>query len=281
MNDHQRTLLKMLKDLDRVCRKNDIKYMLFSGTALGAVRHQGFIPWDDDLDVVMFRDQYDRFLDIAEKELDQERYFVQREYGAHWPMQFSKIRLNNTACIEKFRAKDPEMHQGVCIDIFPCDNLGDKKLTRIMQFGASRVVIAKCLYARGYKTRNLIKIVFMQFCRLLPLSPFVDICRRKKDRNSEMVHTFLGGSSKYSKAIYKRKYFEDSEDMQFEDGMFPVSSYADEMLTTMYGDYRRVPEESERECKAHAAILDLNNSYTKYLDEQKKMKIKTLSRSIR
>ena len=106
MNDHQKTLLAMLRDLDHICKDNDIKYMLFAGTALGAVRHNGFIPWDDDLDVVMQRDQYNRFLDAAEVSLDRSKYFVQREFSEHWPMQFSKIRLNNTACIEKFRAKD-------------------------------------------------------------------------------------------------------------------------------------------------------------------------------
>ena len=67
---YQRVLLSMLWDLDAVCRANDIKYMLFAGTALGAVRHGGFIPWDDDIDVIMLRGEYEKFLDAAEKELD-------------------------------------------------------------------------------------------------------------------------------------------------------------------------------------------------------------------
>ena len=152
LSEHQKLLLSMLKDFDAVCRKHNIQYMLFAGTALGAVRHRGFIPWDDDADVIMLRSEYERFFECAAKDFDTGKYFVQREFSPHWPMQFSKLRLNNTACIEKYHPKDPEIHQGVYIDIFPCDNLAYKKAVRKLQFSASKIVIAKALYARGYET---------------------------------------------------------------------------------------------------------------------------------
>ena len=101
LSEHQKVLLSMLKDFDAVCEKRGIRYMLFAGTALGAVRHSGFIPWDDDADVILMRADYEKFFECAAKDFDAEKYYVQREYGAHWPMQFSKLRLNNTACIEK------------------------------------------------------------------------------------------------------------------------------------------------------------------------------------
>ena len=249
MNEHQEILLSMLKDIDRVCKENSIEYMLFSGTALGAVRHHGFIPWDDDVDVIMLRDQYDKFLDAAENLLDHSLYFVQREYSEHWPMQFSKIRLNNTTCIEKYHAKDPETHQGIYIDIFPCDNLADNKLTRITQFASSKVVIAKSLFARGYETDSLLKKVFMQFCRMLPAEPFRKRAIRKNDIASACVHTFLAGGSKYRKCVFDRNIFDKTIDMSFEDGLFPVSARADEMLTIMYGDYERIPKTADRRCK--------------------------------
>ena len=169
LNSHQRLLLSMLKDLDAVCRAEDIRYMLFAGTALGAVRHGGFIPWDDDLDILLPRGEYARLLDALQRRLDPEMYYVQRAFSPHWPMQFSKLRLNGTTCIERFRAKDPAMHQGVYIDIFPCDNLADGRVGRVLQFLAAKVVIAKALYARGYETSSLLKKSFMQLCRLLPL----------------------------------------------------------------------------------------------------------------
>ena len=148
MTAHQALLLEMLKDFDAVCRRHHISYQLFAGTALGAVRHHGFIPWDDDVDVILMRSEYDRLFAEAAGDFDPERYYVQRENSAHWPMQFSKLRRNHTACIEKYHPKDPLVHQGVYLDIFPCDNLSDRPLMRRLQFAASRAIIAKALYAR-------------------------------------------------------------------------------------------------------------------------------------
>lgn len=119
MTVHQELLLEMLKDFDAVCRRHHISYQLFAGTALGAVRHHGFIPWDDDIDVILIRSEYQRFFDEAAGDFDPEIYYVQQEHGAHWPMPFSKLRRNNTTCIEKYHSRDPQMHQGVYIDIFP------------------------------------------------------------------------------------------------------------------------------------------------------------------
>lgn len=138
MTAHQALLLEMLKDFDAVCRKHGIRYQLFAGTALGAVRHHGFIPWDDDLDVILMRSEYDRFFAEAAVDFDADTYYVQQENSAHWPMQFSKLRRNHTACIEKYHPKDPLIHQGVYIDIFPCDNLSDRPLMRKLQFAASK-----------------------------------------------------------------------------------------------------------------------------------------------
>ena len=140
---HQQALYELLQALDSVCKKHRIRYMLFAGTALGAVRHKGFIPWDDDLDVVMLRPEYERFLAVAGQELDSEKFFLQKEFSEHWPMFFSKLRRNGTTCLERFIPRDPQIHQGVYIDIFPCDNLSDSPLVGKLQFLASKLVIAK------------------------------------------------------------------------------------------------------------------------------------------
>lgn len=96
MTAHQALLLEMLKDFDAVCRKHGIHYQLFAGTALGAVRHHGFIPWDDDLDVILMRSEYDRFFAEAAVDFDADTYYVQQENSAHWPMQFQN-------CVETTR----------------------------------------------------------------------------------------------------------------------------------------------------------------------------------
>ena len=109
-------ILILLEEVDRICQKHQLSYMLFAGTLLGAVRHKDFIPWEDDIDVLMPREDYQRFLDIAQRECDKNVFFVQREFSHHWPMHFSKLRLQNTAYIEKYHPKDPLQHQGIYID---------------------------------------------------------------------------------------------------------------------------------------------------------------------
>ena len=114
---HQQVLMELWHTFDGICKKHDIPYFLFAGSALGAVRHQGIIPWDDDLDVVLMRDDYERFLRVADGELDQQQYFLQREFSEHFPMFFSKLRKNGTACMERYIPRDPQMHQGIYLDI--------------------------------------------------------------------------------------------------------------------------------------------------------------------
>lgn len=281
INELQKIQLSMLKDFDAVCQKHRISYQLFSGTALGAVRHKGFIPWDDDIDVVMLREDYERFFDSASKELDSNKYYVQREFSEHWPMFFSKLRLNGTTYIEKYHSHDARIHQGIYIDIFPCDNLSDNRLMQKLQYIASKIVIAKSLYARGYETNSTVKKCFMQFCRILPTEPFKRLCIRRNDSSSLKVHTFFGGGKKFERSIYLREWFEQSVKMRFEDSEFPVSAHYDEMLRVMYGDYMVMPTLEQRVCKRHAAIVDINKPYTFHLEEQKNMKIEKYTESIR
>ena len=281
LRKHQMMMLDMLGEVDAICKKHGIRYMLFAGTALGAARHGGFIPWDDDMDVIMLRPEYEKFLAAADKELDKEKYFLQKEFSEHWPMFFSKIRMNGTACMEKFRPKDARMHQGIYIDIFPCDNLADNEMKRKMQFAASKMVIANSLYKRGYLTNSTVKKLVMQASRFAPVRALHSFALNRGDDGSEMLHSFFGASSKYGRSIYRREWMTELAEARFEGKTFPVSAHYDELLTALYGDWRRIPTPEERKCKVHGALVDLNRSYEEYLERQKTMKIDVLSRSIR
>lgn len=278
---HKNIMLDMLRITDAICKKHNIKYMLFAGTALGAVRHQGFIPWDDDLDIVMLRSEYNRFLEVAEIELDKEKYYLQKEFSSHWPMFFTKLRKNNTACMERYIPKDDKTHQGIYIDIFPCDNLSDSHIIRKIQFLASKVVIAKSLDKRGYLTDSIGKKAFMLFCRCLPLKLMHKITCGNDLKNTKLVHTFLGASSKYKKSVYPREWFTNVVYTKFGDEEYPISAYYDEMLTQLYGDYMTPHTPDERKCKVHADLVDTEKSYTEYLEWQKQQKITVYTRSIR
>ena len=277
---HQRALLTLLREFDRVCKALQIPYVLFAGTLLGAVRHQGFIPWDDDLDVLMMRKDYERFLAEAPLVLNSETFYLQKEFSEHWPMFFSKLRLNGTTCLEKYHPKDPKTHQGIYIDIFPCDDAAKHSWGRKLQFYASKVVIAKSLNKRGYETDSKKKKLFMGICKLLPLAPFLKIAR-KGHTDSAYIHSFLGAGSSFSKNIYSRDIFESSSDAAFEDGIYPIPSGHHRLLEILYGDYMELPPPEERAIKQHSILIDLENSYEIYENYREGMKFDLYTRSIR
>lgn len=280
LREHQLAMLEMLQVLDQICRKHGISYQLFAGTVLGAVRHEGFIPWDDDLDVVMLRDEYSHFLRVAPEEVGS-GYYVQAEFSDHWPCAFSKLRKNGTACIERYIPRDPLTHQGVYIDIFPCDNLSNNKLMRGLQFVASKFLIAQALDKRGYITGSLLKKAAMRISRILPRAKLHQIVVNRRDNSTKLVHTFLGASHSYKKSVYPRQWFESSVDMCFEGGAYPVSSSYHELLTRLYGSYLEIPSEEVRAAKVHAELVDLEHSFENYAGIQKDMTFDVLTRSIR
>ncbi len=277
---HQHSLLDLLNEFDRVCKILDIPYILFAGTMLGAVRHKGFIPWDDDLDVLMLRDDYERFLEQAPEVIEEEKFFLQKEFSEHWPMFFSKLRLNGTTCLEKFHPKDNQIHQGIYIDIFPCDNAFKSSLGKKLQFFASKVIIAKSLYKRGYETKSFIKKIFMKVCKFLPMRPFMYIVRSGRN-DSEYVHSFLAAAKSYSKNIYPREYIEKTINLNFESHSFPVSAEYDKLLRILYDDYMILPPPEERHVKQHAVLVDLEHSYEYYQEYHNDMKFDVLTVSIR
>lgn len=280
LQEHQTALRALLREFDRVCKKLDIPYFLFAGTLLGAVRHQDFIPWDDDLDVLMCREDYNRLLREAPAVLDSERFTLQGEGDAHWPMFFSKLRLNGTTCLEPYYPKDPESHQGVYMDIFPCDKAYSGEFARKLQFLCSKVVIAKGLDARGYVTSSKGKKLFMALCRALPRELFHRIVRGPRG-GSAYVHSFLGGASKYSRSVYPASCFAGARPLPFGDGWYPAPAGAEELLGILYGDYMRIPSEEERSSKKHALLVDLNKDYHCYSDYRDGMTFETVTRSIR
>lgn len=281
VREHQAALYELLCEFDRICQKYNIRYTLFAGTLLGAVRHKGFIPWDDDADVLMLREDYDRFMAVASKETDQLRFFVQKENTKHWPMFFSKLRLQGTSCIEKYVPKDFKTHMGVYIDIFPCDCAADREWLRKCQYYASKIIIAKSLARRGYATDSKKKKLFMAFSRIVPLKLVRRIVLLPNKKGSKLVHSFLSAGKKYEKNVFPRTWLEETCKMDFEDRQFSVTKCYDRMLTMLYGDYMVLPKESERICKVHAVVVDLENSYEKYAELQRNMKITDFTQSIR
>ena len=169
---------------------------------------------------------------------------------------------------------------GVYMDIFPCDHAFDSKAGRLLQFAASKVIIAKGLDARGYETDSVGKKLFMGVCRPLPAGLFRRIVHGPK-KQGRYSHSFLGGASSFSKNVYPSEWFNRQVKLPFEDGQYPVPAVYDQVLTALYGDYMQVPPEKDRLCKKHAILVDLKRPYTDYRNFRDGMEFSVHTRSIR
>lgn len=269
VRDLQLALLEMLIQIDEICRKNNIKYSLSSGTVLGAVRHKGFIPWDDDLDLMFMRDEYEKFLKLPKEEFSSRGLTLQKEYDNIWPLTFSKVRKDNTTYIERGPDIIEGAHLGVYIDIFPVDNLSDNALYADMQWHVFQLLAAKCLGKRGYKTDSKKKKLALFISRFLPVKPMLNFVKNESGTDTKSVHAFLGAAVVKDKTIYPRHIFEDYTKINFEGRSFSVISGYKEYLEITYGDYMKLPSEEERQAALHAEIIDLNTSYVEYVKKLK------------
>lgn len=247
--------LEILKEFDRVCKKNDIPYILSSGTLLGAVRHKGFIPWDDDLDVDMTRDNYEKFLKCT-GDFDA-GYSVQSWHtDSQFALPFAKIRKNQTVFREANSAGLDNC--GIYIDVFPWDKTNgsrsEKKRFRKLILSYLIMLHNEPAYVIPNQTKKL---------RLM-LSVLSVPFRGEKGRK-RLIAKYEKCATKYNALTQGYKYFENTAatrigDWQlepsvfentamlpFEDGFFPCPKEYDKYLSMSYGDYMTPPPEGQRE----------------------------------
>lgn len=265
----QEKLLEMLKDFDIFCSENNLSYCLCGGNVLGAVRHKGFIPWDDDIDVQMPREDYTKLLDIYR---NNDKYQLQKD-TIDYPLQFSKLRANNTTFIEDipYKKKYKKIHQGIYIDIFPVDKVAKSKLKAKLQVISSNILIAQSLFLRGYPdshNSSKKKIIMRLSVLLLPIREILYsyVTKFNSQKEYDYVCSFYGTTSP---KIFQKKesFFLPFTKLQYEDMFLPVMNNYKEFLMDAYGDYMKLPSEEEIKYTIHAKFVDLAKDYTEYLGE--------------
>lgn len=250
--------LELLTEFDRICRKYNIPYSIDGGTLLGAIRHNGFIPWDDDADVIMNRNAYQRLLEVLDKEMDKSKFYFQdmnRTKGYRWG--YGKLRRRNTEFVRLNQEYMP-YPQGVFLDVFVCDNVPESYLLRcICNFHS--FIYRKFFYSEVGK--NTAKGFGKRIYRILALVPESKLKKRysryiefRNRKYSEWVKclTFPACNRTYG---YKRKWYEETIDVQFENTVLKACKDYDEYLTFLYGDYMKLPPESERKVHAVSKLL--------------------------
>lgn len=240
----QKVILEITKDIDFLCRKNDIEYFLLGGSAIGAIRHKGFIPWDDDLDIIMTRDNYEKFIDTCKSQLDKKKYYLQ-EALIDWPLLHTKIKLLGTHFKEPSGFADSPEHNGIFVDVFTLENVPNSKICQIWQFICSKILLTYCLKKRGFdKKQSFIKELLMKLS--FPLDnkyvfQFFKWQMTKYNSRGTNFYGFFSGRYRFKQSIYKKELYQDSIRVPFEDTELPVPKKYDELLSQVFGDYMTPP----------------------------------------
>lgn len=264
-------LLKLMQYLDKFCKENGLTYTLAGGTCLGAVRHQGFIPWDDDADVFMLRDDYEKFCQLFPQKGDTTHFSIARsndKINIHHSVV--ELKDNNTTFINR-HSQDIDMHHGLMLDIIPLDYIAKNPAKRFLQYLAAMQFtlfnFQRLPAHKGKVTFYATKLalgVFRSFRIRYRLWHFAEkwmIGLGKK--NDGMVASLVEGPT-IMRQHFPASWFTKPKYLEFEGEQFPVPSNFHEWLTTSYGEYMKYPPEAEQIARHDAVFIDLTNSYVKY-----------------
>lgn len=248
--------LELLLEFDRICRKHNIKYSITGGTLLGAVRHGGFIPWDDDSDVSMMRCEYEKFVAVCDQELDTDKYYFQdidRTPGYRWG--YGKLRRKGTVFLREYQEHMP-YEQGIFMDIFPRDSVPDGTV-------AERIHKVKCFCVRkilwsavgryAAKTKGWkIWYHFLYYCS----KPWINQAYHRLVESSQKANTMrvraLTFPVPHNEKGYLRCWYDSYTDIEFEGHKLMVESGYLEWLQQEFHDYMTLPPVEKR--KIHPVV---------------------------
>jgi lipopolysaccharide cholinephosphotransferase len=262
--------LVIAREIKRICDENNIKYFIIAGTLLGAVRHGGFIPWDDDMDVGMLREDYEKFLKVAKTELGEDFFLQTPETDKNYGLPFAKILLNGTLLVEATAGSNAK--KGIFVDVFPFDvapqNDADRENHNKKTYFYKRLLLAKLNYNVCAKNDYVKRAVYFA---LKIMSGFYshdklvnklegEITRYNNQKTEDIVN--IGGAYGYKKETIKADWVRDTVEIPFED--MTISAPVDyiKYLETFYGDYMTPPPEDKRYNRHSVTELD----FGKYAD---------------
>ncbi|MFT4005296.1 MAG: LicD family protein [Lacrimispora sp.] len=258
--------LAILKEIDRICRKYKIKYLLDAGTLLGAVRHKGFIPWDDDADIAFTRSNYDAFLKVVRRELPQEMELLEPE-----DLRGGKVFYDFTARIiyknssthedsEEMRFYEGKLNH-LWVDLFTIDELPENKISSTFTLLLHTVIYGFAMghrYKLDFKKYSLINKICVAalalFGKLIPMKTLRKLQKMAavKDRKGKSsLRYYSNYQPDYLYVTLKKEWCEETVDLEFEDTKLMAPKGWHEVLTWIYGDYKKLPPK-EKQIPTHS-----------------------------
>lgn len=268
---YQEKLLEILMYFDSFCREHNLRYYLAGGTCIGAVRHQGFIPWDCDVDVIMLRDDFEKLSEIWDKYADTTRYVFDRTNKTNnMRAQLGAIKDINTTYIRSHNTHY-DMNHGIPIDVIAWDRLSDDMFKRRLQvfngmvfslFNAQRIPnqhggIAKVV------SKIILGIFRSKSLRYKIWTHCEKAMSQYNDQDTEYVGELVCGY-KNGCRLYKSEWFKEPKELIFEGHSIYCPTVPEKYLEVRYGDFRTLPPEDERIPKFTPSFIDLNKSYKEY-----------------
>lgn len=246
--------LIIAREIKRICDENNIKYFIIAGTLLGAVRHKGFIPWDDDMDIGMLREDYERFIHLAEKKLGEDFFLQTTDTDASYGLNFAKVLLKGTKLVEQSAGNLAK--NGIFVDVFPFDAVPEDSAQEGKHEKSTyfyrRLLLAKKKY--NVSGNNAVKkIVYAGLGAIAGLYSSKKLCNKLEyeiqkyngSSDSEKIVN-IGGAYGYKKETIMRKWVENTVELPFEDMTLAAPADYKEYLEYFYGDYMTPPPEDKR-----------------------------------
>ena len=265
----QEKLLEIVEFVDEVCRENNIKYSLAYGSTLGAVRHKGFIPWDDHMDIFLTAEEYSKFRD-AFLFSNNKKFFLQEWNIIPKCLEYAKIRMNGTTFIETNCKELKDIHQGIFIDIFILHKIPTNyKFSKIHYYINQYLTLYSLITNKNWKPKTKNQNLIAKIVKFMPNKLIAKAFYKKLNKFDKVekdfyyYHWMMKGS--YNKSLFPREMFDLVEDIEFENTKLMCCKDAHKYLTQTYGDYMILPSEEQRLEAIHAEIFDTEKDYTKYL----------------
>lgn len=256
--------LDILDVIHAICVKYNLRYSLAFGTLIGAVRHGGFIPWDDDIDIVMPRDDYNMFLSVWEN-VAPDGYLIQyKDINADFEQNFAKIRKKQTTFLQDECERTKAYHKGIFVDICPCDRVAPGKFLRLAQYFACAVEL---LYTKEHfsGTSGIIGILErVLLCvprRIRPGIRRVSTEIKTLWNHKNDLNWFCTDTIQNCRRYFPNNMFDQVALVSFQGKQYYAFSNPDSFLRVRYGDYMQLPPEEERVWKHHPIIIDFEHNY--------------------
>ena len=268
VKDVQGKILEVMKFIDKVCRENGIVYYIMGGTALGAVRHGGFIPWDDDLDIFMTPAEYVKFKTAMERKAD-DKFVLQEWRTVPDYLEYAKVRMNGTTFIEEAFKDRRDLHQGIYVDIMMLHKVPDNSFIQKLVYYNCKFVTLYGLSQREWKLKTTGQRIIWGMMKVLPRQMIARRCFKRiykyESLSDNFKYCYWITPAKFKQGLFDRSFFENPVNIPFEDTVLLGSSHIKEYLAFRYGNYMKLPSEAAQKAAVHAMIFDTEKDYSEYI----------------